>query len=435
MSVDAFVRAIQEARPGGAAIAGWSVWSAEGIHVSLPTKDGQTGNAHTPLSVTDGAVIRYKLIWDDGMVSRGAVERFGVDSRPGEILEQARGEAIPDADSAYVLHPAPLPDVELFDPATARVVEGDLGPWSGRLARIRAAIRVGRFRTWSASLRASATTARLVTSSGIDASASSTVASWWVSLDGEYGDGNGGRALEPDGEFERRLERTAEIASLMRVPHAGGTAGVRAVILHPRVVAGLLLESLIHHLDGKTVARKEGWFRKEQFGGEGPVLREDLTVRVDPLVPLQLGSYRFTQDGLPAARCELIRAGRLVTPLTSLKYARVLGIPPTPLPAGVEGLHVDAGPRMSLAQAYEAAAGGALVLDVLGLHTLDQASGDFSLAAPQTLALGAGGPAGRFRATISGNLLELLRADSLRWLEFPGENHPGALVQCRLDPR
>jgi PmbA protein len=75
-----------------------------------------------------------------------------------------------------------------------------------------------------------------------------------------------------------------------------------------------------------------------------------------------------------------------------------------------------------------------LVLSVLGVHTQDFTSGDFSLSAPQTLAVGPKGLAGRLRATVSGNVFELLRSSALSFVRFPGEHTPGLLVRCRLDP-
>jgi PmbA protein len=78
---------------------------------------------------------------------------------------------------------------------------------------------------------------------------------------------------------------------------------------------------------------------------------------------------------------------------------------------------------------------GALVLAVLGVHTQDRASGDFSLSAPQVLRVRGGKYVGRMRATISGNLFDLLRDDRLHLVRFPGEHSPGLLVSCRLDPK
>jgi PmbA protein len=117
-----------------------------------------------------------------------------------------------------------------------------------------------------------------------------------------------------------------------------------------------------------------------------------------------------------------------------LKYARRLGLAPTANPSSMDTLFFEGPSPISYDEAIAASAGGALVLSVLGVHTQDFTSGDFSLAAPQTLAIGADGLEGRLRATISGNAFELLRSPELRLVRFPGEHTPGILVPCRLDP-
>ena len=72
---------------------------------------------------------------------------------------------------------------------------------------------------------------------------------------------------------------------------------------------------------------------------------------------------------------------------------------------------------------------------LVGGEWKDTTSGDFSLSAPQTLRLDPGGPSGRLRATISGNLFDLLRSENLAFVTIPGETTPGLLVTCRLDPK
>ena len=150
-------------------------------------------------------------------------------------------------------------------------------------------------------------------------------------------------------------------------------------------------------------------------------------------VPYTPWSFRFTLEGLPAAPCTYIENGRLVTPVLNLKYANRLGMQPTCGPADMDGLYLEGPPVMDEEKALAEAAGGALVLSVLGVHTQDPASGDFSLSSPQCLRLGPDGPEGRLRATISGNLWEILGGEDLRLVRFEGEHTPGLLLRCRLD--
>ena len=100
----------------------------------------------------------------------------------------------------------------------------------------------------------------------------------------------------------------------------------------------------------------------------------------------------------------------------------------------MDALRFEGAEILELDAAQSHAEGGALVLGVLGVHTQDPASGDFSLSAPQSLAIGSAGIRGRVRVTISGNVFDLLRSDTLGFVRFEGENTPGLLVHTSLAP-
>ena len=72
------------------------------------------------------------------------------------------------------------------------------------------------------------------------------------------------------------------------------------------------------------------------------------------------------------------------------------------------------------------------MLHVLGVHTQDPVSGDFSLSAPQSLRVDDGTIQGRVRATISGNLFEILRREDTTFVAFEGEATPGLLIRCHV---
>jgi PmbA protein len=267
----------------------------------------------------------------------------------------------------------------------------------------------------------------------LDVSGAGTSAGWSATLDGELGAGHAAKEIEPLADLTSRLDRLVALVLALRASAASSREGVLPVVLHPDVVEEYVMGVLLHNLDGAQVAHGTGAFRTEQFGASSPVLREDVTLRTDPLVPLAAGAYRFSLEGLPARACVYVDGGRLMTPVLDLKYARRLGWAPTAVPAAMDTLFLEGPPSLSYDDALASTAGGALVLSVLGVHTQDFTSGDFSLSAPQTLAIGRRGLEGRLRATISGNLFELLRSDDLALVRFPGEHTPGLLARCRLD--
>jgi len=300
---------------------------------------------------------------------------------------------------------------------------------------VRRLVREKEVRTWSGSFSASVGRSRLVTSAGLDVTGGGTSSSWHATMNGEVGDGFSACGPEDDAAFEARLVRLMKTVAHLKTQAEPCAGGILPVILHPNVVEGYVLDTLLSNLSGGTVAHGAGHFQREQFGSDRPVLREDLGLRIDPLQPLKRGSYRFTTEGVPAARCTYIVRGRLIQPVLDLKYARRLGLEPTPLPASSDTLYFEGPPPIAFDDAVERADGGALILSVLGAHTQDSASGDFSLSAPQALAVRSDGLAGRLRATISGNLFEILSDDDLEFVRFDGEHTPGLLFPCRLDPQ
>jgi PmbA protein len=435
MRLDRLLEALSTARPGGHRVEAWSVFSSESRGLSLGVKDREVGNPHVPLKLGEACGARYRLVWDDGLVSRGSVERRLLEDDPGRALSNARSAAYDDPDAAHVAGPAAFPEVELWNAGAAALAGGEVEPLVSRLDAVRRCVAEGGFRTWSGSFSAAEARSRVLSSAGLDASSEGTSIGWHVTLNGEIGDGHSARAAESQREFDARLERLARTATLLEQAAEPPVPGVHPVLFHPHVVESYVLSTLLHNLGGSTVAHDEGHFRREQFGSDRPVLREDLGLRIDPLVPLRSGSYRYTTEGVPAARCTFLERGRLVQPVLDMKYARRLGLAPTPLPSDDDTLHLEGPPLLDLDEALSRAGGGAIVLSVLGAHTQDSASGDFSLGAPQALVVRDDRVAGRVRGTISGNLFDVLSGDDLSFVRFEGEHTPGLLVSCRLDPQ
>ncbi len=430
-----FIAKLRPFRCDGNTIRDWSVYQNESSRLSLGTRDRQTGSVHTPLTVSESCGARYLLVWSDGRISRGSLERRQLNQDAEPALAQARASSYEDPDSDQVLGPGDYPDVDLHDTKVGALAAGGVEPMADRLATIRKLVERERSRTWSGSVTASRASARLKSSRGLDLEGAGTSFSWHVALNGEIGDGFGARNMDTDREFGARLERLAGLARKLEETGDRPTGGIMPVLLHPNVVENFVLGTVLGNLQGSRVVNGEGYFRKKQFGSGEQILHPDLTLRLDPLVPMKSGSYRFTQEGVPSGRCNFIKDGRLIQPVLNLKYARRFGGSPTPVPTNTDTIHLEGLAAMTEKEGYQAAVGGVMVLAVLGINAQDISSGDFSLSAPQALGIRNNEPHGRIRGTLSGNLFELLQADDLKLIRFKGEHTPGLLVRCRFEPK
>lgn len=428
MKLDPVLAAIESVRVDGASIERWQVHGTESRRLSLGIKDREAGNAHAPLSLAEGSSARYMLVWSDGLVCRGSIER---QQDPAEAFTLARATAYRDDDAAHVLGAADFPEVNIWDEDTATIAGGHTALFATRLGKVRAAIDTAKARTWSGSFSAGASESRMVTSAGLDVESRGTSFGWFVTVNGEGGDGFSARRAEDEDSFDARLSSLLETAAAIEIDAAPLEPGMHRVLLHPRVVESYVLGTLMQNLDGSAVAHGESAFDRSAFRVKRSGLRKDISLSIDPLQPYRGGSYRFTGFGLPAAPHTYIDNGRLVSPILDIKYANRLDLQPTPVPFGHDTVQFGSATRLPYEQAL--AQSDVTVLSVLGVHTQDKISGDFSLSAPLALAVDSGDFAGRLRGTISGNVWDVLRGDDLRFVEVPHETSPGMLFPCRFD--
>lgn len=431
--IEGWIERMRAAATGDLALDAWSVYGTESRRLSLGIKDGQAGNAHAPLAIAEGSMARYLFVWGDGTISRGVLQRSQLADEARAVLTEARRSAYQDPDAAHVSGTGSFEEVPIHDDEVASIATGSTGRLAERLQRLRERIDASAIGTWSGSLSAGMGKARVVTSAGLDVAGEGTSWGWFASGDGLLGEGFGGRRVDDATGFERRVERMIETVALLKGEIAAVPAGKQRVLLHPDVADRYAISTLLHHLDGSTVANEEGRFAASQFGDGEAHLPERFSLRLDPLTPWGVGSYRFTSEGVPAARCSFVERGRLVQPYCTLKYARRLDREPTPLPYESDSLEIDSGPRRD----RRTALGGErtlLVLSVLGVHTQDRTSGDFSLSAPQVLVFENGRCLGRQKGTISGNLFDVLAQPDFELVDFPDEQVPGMAFACNFEP-
>ncbi|MCR4427321.1 MAG: metallopeptidase TldD-related protein, partial [Firmicutes bacterium] len=217
-----------------------------------------------------------------------------------------------------------------------------------------------------------------------------------------------------------------------------GTArsGPTSVLLAPWVADALIGHYLAGNLAGENVAEGRSRFSLEQFRTREKVMREDVSVVVDTAIPLGPGSSPCTPEGIPSGSVRLIDSGRLSTPILNVRYAAKCGRTPTPVPqpglaAGDSGLFLRACTAGTWKDLLRQTSEGLLVCSVLGLHTQDPTTGNFSLAAPETLVIQEGRCAGGVKAVISGNFLDALVDDGTCFGVDEDRPNPGIRLLCQ----
>lgn len=186
--------------------------------------------------------------------------------------------------------------------------------------------------------------------------------------------------------------------------------GAYEILLSPVALAQLLGTILVPALSGRTV--HAGRSRLAPLLGQGCFDRR-IDLSDDPFAR-GMGATAWDAEGLPAARLDFVKAGVLSSFAYDLKTAYRYGARPTASavrggPAGgpsigVHNLVLD-GPREEIASERVL-----YIHDVVGAHTANPVSGDFSVECQNPIWVEGGGFQEPVRkAMLSGNLFDALR--------------------------
>ena len=239
--------------------------------------------------------------------------------------------------------------------------------------------------------------------------------------------------LQPGEIAEESGRRALRMLSSRSLP----TGRVAAVLENG--VAADLLEVLAPSFLAPQVAKG-----KSMFAGKigQPVASPLLEVVDDPLDPQGAGATAFDGEGVASRRSVLLRSGTLASFLADSFWGRKLGTgttaslrrpgPKVPPTVGAAGLRVTAGSR-TVGQMLSDLRDGVILRELLGIHTADPVSGDFSVGASGFRFEGGEEKEPVRGFAVSGNVLSLLRdivavGDDFRW--FGGTGCPSLAVSA-----
>ncbi len=425
-------RAVKGFSAGNVRVADFRLSLVETVQSGLGIGSNRRGSPYEPLTVSDAAGGSILLSFTDTTVSRGSLTRAPLAALE-EVLMSAYEGRYEDPDVADFPADCEVPELGLLSSECADIAAGKNALALPQALEVMEGVRdeCGA-RLLDASVRAVHIRRRVVSSGGFRGEGESTRTAFSVAFDSLAFDGHESRSPFPLEEVLRRSRWTAADYRALSEDSSEKPSGKTKVLLHPRVAESFLRTFLFASLSGAAVANGRSRFNIEDFREGRAAFREDLGIRTKPLVPMGVGSFRFTDEGLVARDLELVSSGRLVTPVLGLKYARRLDMEPTPVPGSMDGYEFASEGSVGAEEAL--AEGGPLVLvhSVLGMHTQDPVRGEYSVLAPQAVVYADGRPKGRVSTTLNGSFFTDLKSSELSLVTFEGFACPGLLLEIEL---
>lgn len=158
----------------------------------------------------------------------------------------------------------------------------------------------------------------------------------------------------------------------------------------PAVFRNSVVSQMLSFLSSSFSAEQIDKGRSMLAGKQGQrVFGDRVDIYDDGLHPEGLGSSPFDAEGVPAQKTTLIENGVFTQTLYDLYYANKLGAKPTgsavrsiqsPPSIGFSNLYMKPGTE-SVDHLYKMADKGILITDLMGVHTANPITGDFSLGA------------------------------------------------------
>ncbi len=419
-----------------------SVWRERGLRV-----EGREGGAATT-ERWRSAYVAFRIDLGGGRVGFASAP-LARDADPGEIVARAAASAraqdpLPGADLEGDVGPGGGPEdaLRIRDPRAAGIRSGDLEGFVRALEetarsldpRVRAvrkpsAEAVEVFREIRNHRGQSVAWAETRFGASLEVAAAQGRASetGWASEERRHwGD------LDPE-----RLAREAVGRAVELLGAEGCRHGRFPVVLDARVAAEVL-QVLAPSFLGESHLKGTSLFRGRVGGA---VASDRLTVWDDGVLPGGIETQPVDDEGVPRTRTRVIGRGVLEALLYDRATAARAGArstgnaaagPGAPPGPDVTNLYIESGPDGTARDLCRQAWHGLWVRDVLGLHTVDPISGDFSVGCSGLWIRGGEVAHPVTGAALAGNLLDLLAAvgavgSDLRF--FDGVGAPSLLVE------
>lgn len=384
----------------------WRVLVQEAQLISLGIKENSPGSVYTPPSYRQGESGEVYIIWEDGRLSQARVQAPPTrESRKywQEQLEEWRQASYEDPEGAEVTLPEPLPLVAVEDREIQKILAGEdqlLFDQLGKLLEDRPeAVKM------NAGIQAAWGYRHVRNSKGLSVTYQESQYSLSFSFDSLVGGGFAKRRLIRPEELESIWKRTLTYYEALQ-KEALEVTSQTTVVFSPGVVGDFLGQFILPNFLGQSVLEGQSAFKVEDFRNHKQIFSDALTLLVDPLRPFEWGSYLITSEGVPAERTVLVQKGALQTPILRMKDSRRWGARPTGLPSGTSGLYLKSTREKPWGDVLTEIEDGILILSVLGMHTQNSVSGEYSLSAPQSLRILNGKIVGKRDVKLSGNFFK-----------------------------
>ncbi|MDR1323517.1 MAG: TldD/PmbA family protein [Candidatus Margulisbacteria bacterium] len=326
--------------------------------------------------------------------------------------------------------------LRIYAPSMARLSLPQLADWARHAESAAYALDSRIYATESAAAFAASGETRLVNTHGIDARGRKTLCGLSLEIAAKSGAKMEAAydfryAVSPAKIAPEKIGRRAAERAVRMLDAVPAQTGKYDLLLTPSVARDFL-SVLAELFSAENVLRQRSLFRGK-LGKQ--VASAKVTLIDDPFLPALSGSFLYDGEGVPGRKRVLIKNGRLSDLLYDVHSARESGVKHAGNTArasifsepiiGASNLYFQRG-KLTKPEIVKNIDRGVLIENIMGLHTADPVSGEFSFgAAGQLIKNGKLAEPVKDMA-IAGNLVDLLKSVKACGSDLEFSGHHGA---------
>ena len=371
------------------------------------------GCAYAPLITSKQFQGEILIEWKNGKISKAFINPFWLHSFEKNVEELKRSQYQDDSAKIF-LKPSKIEKLSAQEDPS---IEKNLYNLDKEIIS-----RVKKIKEWGKSIREKSTHVNIAVSThenvlsnskGLTLTQRETEVEEIVSLGQFYGFDIEERKLEGLKKEKKHIERAETFYKILKKRiKKHRLLGNFEIILFPYVFSKLLSYFLISNITAESIYYKKSKYKIEDFKNMLKIAKSGFSLTVYPKANMKIGAEDFSPEGwIYPDSCTFVKDGKLQKPITPLRYANLMKISPTPPINSLRLLNFGKIEKsLSLEEVIMCVKNGLLVTEILGLHTQDSTTGNFSLVCPMTILINNGELEGRVDCMIRGNFFNLLKS-------------------------
>ena len=260
---------------------------------------------------------------------------------------------------------------------------------------------------------------RFVSSSGNDLESSDTIHDYYIDYNSEISASNESRDYIPTSKFSKS-HKMAELANNLRQKPINLADGTFPVLFDPHYGFSILDKYILENINGTVVDSKISRFSLDNFTSQKQIARSNINIEIDQTIPMSTDSFNFSTEGIVGQRFKVIDNGKLTTPICDLQLATKFGQRPLVVPS-LGSAKYDS---LDFSEFTRKNTKFILVLSVLGIHTQNAITGDYSLPCPSALYFENSKLVGPVNCVLTGDFFKKLNEDSFGFVSHPAFSKP-----------